>query len=107
MRQLHAAWAKSVGRPGDKLRATGDDAYRLAWAIRERGLEECLLVANHCAKDPRVNGKASEGRDKFNSIKYLFCNDETFGRILALARDASKPKHRELTATELKKLGRF
>jgi hypothetical protein len=104
--QLHAEWAKAVGRPGDKLKSTGDDAYTLADAIASYGIQDCLLAAKHASADGWVNGKLDKNGAKHVSIRYIFGNEETFSRILASAKTAAAPRKRELTATELKQLGR-
>jgi hypothetical protein len=104
--RLHAEWAKAVGRPGDKLKSTGDDAYTIADAIASYGVLDCLLVAKNASADGWVNGKLDKAGAKHVSIRYIFGNEETFSRILAAAKTAAAPKRRELTATELKQLGR-
>jgi hypothetical protein len=100
---LHKAWSVAVARPGAVLRAAdGDDAYMLAGAIEAHGMNDCLLVAKYATKDGMVNGTKDDKGSKHESIRYIFGNEETFSRILAMASLEESRKSGTNVATILK-----
>lgn len=100
---LHKAWSVAVARPGAVLRAAdGDDAYMLAGAIEAHGINDCLLVAKYATKDGMVNGTKDDKGSKHESIRYIFGNEETFSRILAMASQEENKKSSSNVATVLK-----
>lgn len=92
--ELHEAWKRAVGKTGHKLRGgtTDLDAETLAEAIDLHGMPECMAVLTVAMADGKVNGTTDEHKEKHDSIRYIFGNEQTFARLLQAAQTARKPR---------------
>jgi hypothetical protein len=90
--RVHEAWKRATGLTGHKLRggAADLDATLLAESLDLHGEADCLLVAQACMRDRMVNGEADDRGEKHTSIRYIFGNEQTFARVLKLAREAAR-----------------
>lgn len=90
--ELHEAWRRTTGKTGHKLRGGAMDleATTLADAIDLHGLADCLAILRVAMQDGMVNGSADEKRQKHDSIRYLFGNEQTFSRLLMAAQKSAQ-----------------
>lgn len=100
--EVFAAWRLAVQLPLAKFRGPFDlDAKRIAEAIDAHGLEACLLVAQHCWSDGKVNGKLDERGEPHKSVRYIFENVETFNRIHHAAQERVGKLGHQRSAAEI------
>jgi len=86
VQQVHDAWKRAVGKPNHRFRGPSDlDATTIAEAIDLYGLDSCLSVANAAPRDGMVSGKSDDKRQKHDTIRYIFGNNDSFNRILEAA----------------------
>jgi hypothetical protein len=66
------------------------DAETLAECIDARGMADCELVLKHSPTDGMVSGRDDERKQKHQTIRYIFGNQDAFNRILRAAREAER-----------------
>lgn len=104
--EVHELWKATFGKPGAKIgNPNGQLATIIRDAIRDYGLEDCLAVVRQAPLDGMVTGKDDEYHKPHDDLFYIL-SQRTFDRLLVASKAPKTVKRRELTATELKKLGR-
>jgi hypothetical protein len=98
VQDVHAHWAKVMGRTGAKLGLGADDVHArvIAEAIDAYSEQDCLRVLDVALDDGMVNGSHDSGKEH-KDVGYLFGNPSTFSRLLGMA---NKKQTKSSTADE-------
>ena len=90
VRELFEGWKQTFGYPKAKLDVGpySADADTIAECVDAYGMPDCRLVLKHAPNDGMVSGRDDETKQRHNSIRYIFGNQNAFNRILREAQRA-------------------